>query len=674
VVAPHVRDAHGERGLAPYEVIRQLGSRPTAVLLARHPLAGGKAQLVVVERVPGAGRDGDEKSAELAKVARRIAAIANPNLARVREVATRGDDLIVVGDFIDGAKLAEVWRLATEAMPLEIVLRVLIDTLNGLGALHNLRDAKQQPMKLAHGEVGSPTILCAVDGTARVLYAVSRCVPGVRAEAGSAPYLAPEVESGEPFDARADVFGIGAMLWEALSGKSIVADGGARPNPVPAPAAPTKAPWAKGLVDVAGKALAHSPDGRWPTAAAMAAEIRKAAGLKLAPTSAVAAWLAKTVGEKVKARRAAVEETAAPIPIAAVPAVLESPKSASVDAAAPSAKPAAVASAASSPKPAAVASAAPSPKPGPVVVPPPAWLAVSVTESAPPSSDRPESVTVAPGIQAPVADIIELSPESAELALESVRPPPPPPTASAQARPATAPPVTPLPIIAVEGDEGAKAPTPPVASSVGEPARVPPPVVDLPDEDEKPPVSGAPLYASAIDSPPSVAVPAKRVREPMPTVPSLARQEQADRRVRTKQIILGGVAALGLAFCGLLAYRNLHWPPNTQVEPAATQQATIVAQPPRPPPPPAPSTANAQQPPPSTTPPAPPATQPAPSASVAAAGDSPSTVAATTAPPRGKFGATKPTAPATPPRPKPPVVSGLVRPKPKPKPFDPNSL
>jgi hypothetical protein len=685
VVAPHVRDAHGDAGLAPYEVIRELGSRPLPVLLARHPLAGGKPQLVIIERVPGAGRESDEKNAELVKAARRIAAIANPNVARVREIATRGDDLLVVGDFIDGPKLADVWRLEGNPMPLEVVLRVLIDALNGLGAIHNVRDTKQQPMKLAHGEVAPTTILCAMDGTARVLHAVSRCVPGVRAEGGSLPYLAPEVEAGEPFDARADVFGVGVMLWEALCGKSI-AEGGVRPTPVPPPTAPQKSPWAKGLVDVAAKALAGTPDARWATAPAMAAEIRKAAGLKLAPTSAVAAWLAKAVGEKVKARRAAVEEVAAPVPapIAAVPMVAASPKPAPVQASAPSPKPAAVAApAAPSPRPAAVAGevaagVSPSPKPGPVVVPPPAWLTAQAPEPAPPSSDeRPQSVTVAPGIVAPVSDIIELSPESAELALESVRPPPPPPAPTAASALAVAPPTAPkLSVAADEGESKTARPAeaPPVASQP-----VPPPVVDLPAEEEKAPASGAPLYASAIDSPPSVAVPSKRVREPLPTVPSLARQEEADKRVRLTRVVLGGIAVLGLAFCGLLAYRKLLPAPDAQVQHAATQQPATVAPPPpqplrptasTPAAPPAP-TSNAVAATITDTPPAPP---PPPAASVAAAGESASSAGPTTSQPRGRFGATKPPAPAALPKPRPPVVSGVVRPKPKPKPFDPNSL
>ena len=665
VVAPHVRDTHAGGELAPYEIVRELGSRPLPVLLGRHPLSGGKSQLVVLERVTGAGR-ADEKSAEIVKAARRIAAIANPNVARVREVAIRGDDLLVVGDYIDGVKLAELWRLDSEPMPLEVVLRVLIDTLNGLGALHNVRDAKQQPMKLAHGEVAPTTILCAIDGTARLLNAITRSVPGARAESGSSPYVAPEVEAGEPFDARADVFGVGVLLWEALAGKPIAA-AGSRPNPVPPAGVPAKAPWAKGLVDVAAKALAQSPDGRWATAAAMAAEIRKAAGLKLAPTSAVAAWLGKTVGETVRARRAAAEGPAAPM-------VVASPTPAPVVAAAPVALPPA---------------AAP-PPPTPVAAPPQPEV-----EEGPPSSDaKPRSVTVAPGIEAPVSDVIELSPESAELALESVRPPPAPEARTAPPLP-RAPAAPPPGGVLIDPFAAKDAPSPPSpaitpapkpaappASEAEKPQAKPAPAVALPEE-EKPPVSGAPLYASAMDSPPSIALPDKPVREPMQTVPSMVRQFQAETRTRNKRVVLASVGVLGLAFCALLAYRRYLAPIDVE---HTVEQTTTAARPPQHPPSPSgaaaqPPAANASTPAPASaalaaqSAPSSVADSPAASASAPAASAASSAVAATPPWLRGKPGSAKGTAATPPSRPKWPVVSsGGVRPKPKPKPFDPNSL
>ena len=244
----------------------------------------------------------------------------------------RGDDLVVFGEFLDGEKLTEFWR-SGDGLPLDIALRILLDVLTGVGALHALRDSNQQPMKLTHGEISPSTILFGSDGVARVLHAVARRAADATAEEASLPYLAPEVHSNDAHDGRADVFSVGVLLWELLEGKRLSGDGEeaaglrVRSGPLPAPAAPEKLPWAKALVPVVVKALAAAPEDRWTTAAAMAAEIRKAAGLKLAAASASAAFAKSKFGDRVKERRARWEARssvpptlmASPRPVAASP-------------------------------------------------------------------------------------------------------------------------------------------------------------------------------------------------------------------------------------------------------------------------------------------------------------------------------------------------------------------
>src|SRR6185312_2341780 len=159
------------------------------------------------------------------------------------------------------------------------------------------------------------TILVGLDGVGRLLHTVARRSPETQAEEGSLGYLAPEVHGGDPYDGRADVFSVGVLLWEVLEGQSLTDSPEGLPGlrvrsgEIPAPSAPEKAPWAKALVPIATRALAAAPEDRWATAAGMAAEIRKAAGLKLAPASAATAYAKTKFGERVKARRARLEAT-----------------------------------------------------------------------------------------------------------------------------------------------------------------------------------------------------------------------------------------------------------------------------------------------------------------------------------------------------------------------------
>jgi serine/threonine-protein kinase len=617
---------------APHELVRQLGARPNPLYVLRQSGVGtgGKPVLAVAERFTGAaevGADGED----LARDARRIATLASPNLARVREVIVRGDDLVVIGEFVEGEKLQELWR--PDKLPLEIALRVIVDALAGVGALHNLRDAKQQPMKLAHGEVSPATIVLGLDGIARVLHSASRRAPGVEPEPASRGYLSPEVASGDPYDARADVFSAGVLLWEALSEKPLFTKLDAeakatrvRAGALPLATVPEKASWAKGLVEVAAKALSAAPDARWPTAAVMAAELRKAAGLKLAPASTAAAFARSAFGERVKARRESLD--------AGSPAIHSLP-----------------------PEP--LAAAAPPPRPPPPSPPESSILEVELESAL-------ETVLVVPGIRAPVSEVIELGSELLVEAASNSSAPPAPSSALGGfvLDPFAAPAAFPHPPAPLDTARFTPPPAPAVAVV---------PVVMLEshlvvEDPSSPSITGAPHFAAAIDKPPRPPLPAAtspHPADPIPAPPPLEMPAEdapvgAVGARRRKVVVLGGVAVLGLVVFLLAAVRLAGREPDVspaKVEPPATTAPAVQ-------PPPTPISAGA-----------PPVSASAPSPSVASA--------AVTTPPLSQ----PTTLHATPTAAKPaPVAAAAVphtapaaqRPataKPRPKPtFDPNSL
>jgi eukaryotic-like serine/threonine-protein kinase len=641
---------------APSEVVREIGARPHPVYVVRHPAGGGggKPQLAIAERYEGAARAGNAAGEQLSREARRIATLASPNLPRVREVVTRGDDVVVFSELIEGEKLQELWQ--SSKLPLEISLRVIVDVLTGAGAIHNLRDAKQQPMKLAHGEISPATVVLGLDGIARLLHAIARCAPDAAPEAGSFGHLAPEVLSREPFDARADVFSAGVLLWESLSGKRLFPDAGPataadlarriRAGEIPPASVPEKAAWAKGLVPVAAKALAAAPDDRWPTAAALAAEIRKAAGLKLAPASTAAAFARSGIGERVKARRESLDGSAV----------------------SPSLLP---------------AKATPSPEP-PRVAP-----AAEPSPSPPKLDEANESVLVAPGIRAEVAEVVELESSLLVSAPDSVVPPAPSsavggfvldPFAAAASLTKSPPPAP------------ARAAPEPVHFAVADPQPISIPPSELEPDDAPSSVTGAPHFAAAIDlqqppapPPPPVWPAPARASAPLPPVALLPVEVAAAEEPepfpargarRRKALVLGGVAALGLVVFALAAIRFATRGDDAASAPAHPSVAN--AQPVAPgasaasAPPPAETVVSASSAAPSqAAPPAPPPVQAAPP-------PPPPEPAAPPPPPPPRV-APPPPAPPPPPRvvpptpPPRPALPPAARPRPKPT-FDPNSL
>jgi serine/threonine protein kinase len=545
VVIHHARLSIDGDLFTPYEVIGELGKRAVPVYVARQSaLAVGGAQLVVAEHFPGACKTGDAAArTDLRREARRISTLANPHLARVREVAVRGDDLVVFGDFIDGEKLGHFWE-SGEWLPLEIALRVLLDVLTGASALHGLRDSNQQPMKLTHGEISPSTILLGSDGVARVLHAVARRAPDASAEAASLPYLAPEVHTSDARDGRADVFSIGVLLWEVLEGRRLSEEGQEAPGlrvrsaPIPLPSTPEKAPWARALAPVAAKALAAAPEDRWATAAAMAAEIRKAAGLKLAAASAASAFAKSKFGDRVKERRARWEARPSRPPVS-----VASPRPA---AAAPPGAPPVAESPSRVLAPAALAGVAS------VQVPELPFgrseeFSSSILESyRPPPPLRP---SVEPGVEPGVAEARPQqrpAPEEAPPSLSASIPQPPSSTKMVVPfeAPVPQPPASTKMVVPFE----APVPQPPASAEMVAPFEAP--VPQPPSSAEIAVPFEAPVVFGEVEAGP-VASP---FSDPSPMPPALS-TSGAPTGSRRRHLLLGGVAALGIAAVSLGAVR-----------------------------------------------------------------------------------------------------------------------
>lgn len=373
----------------------------------------------------------------------------------------------------------------------------------------------------------------------------------------------------------------------------------------------------------------------------MAGELRKAAGLRLAPVSTTAAFAKSAIAERAKARRQGLE-TQAPMQPAPAAAPAPSPRP-------PVAAPAVVA-----PSPSPPAVAAPPPRPAP---PPEPDLEPQPELDALLESD----VLVAPGLRAPVADVVELGSDALLDSSDSI-PPAPAASGAVMLNPfalRTGPPHPPPPAFPPP------APPPIVEAVAAEPPPAPP---------RPPPVAAPPVldvaFTPVVEAKP--AVPEEPVLPPrahLETQPSLTRLSELDAATRRRKVlVLGGVMGLGGLILVLALVRWATRDTGTHESPRPPSVAQIA-----PSAPPPPTTPVATTPPPRPTPaPVPPPVSPPAAAPTAAP-----VVAPTKPPPAAKPPAPPPVAAAA--RPKPPAPShpaAATPPRPKKaKPaFDPNTL
>jgi hypothetical protein len=250
-----------------------LASHPVPTFVARAP----DGRLAVVEQLSTEGRP------VLSRQAQALSRLNHPNLVRVRSVAAGIGVVELVSDYVKGESLAEFDRLAdvaSEPIPLEIKLRIVVDVLNGLFALHGQTTPGAVPSSagLVHGNVRPENIVVGLDGVTRL---VRPLLP--RSKLPN-PYAAPELTLSEG-DARADLFSVGVILERAL-GK----------------AGASEKVWGAPFAEVVARATQPSREARFATAAQMAAEIRKIAKAKLASSLIVAAAVEEIAGDHLDER------------------------------------------------------------------------------------------------------------------------------------------------------------------------------------------------------------------------------------------------------------------------------------------------------------------------------------------------------------------------------------
>jgi serine/threonine-protein kinase len=316
-------DGEGER-LDRFELVAELASGGMAtVYLARLSGVAGFQRLVAIKRLhPHLAKEPDFVEMFLDE-ARLAARIHHPNVVPIQEVGESKSGFYLVMDYVEGDTLARLLGRAAQTktqIPWGVTIRILLDTLAGLHAAHELTDDFGKPFELVHRDISPQNILVGSDGIARITdFGVARAASRLSTTRsgqlkGKLAYMAPEQARAKDIDRRADIFACGIVLWEALALKRLFkADGEAATlervlhDPIPPPS--THRPEIPaGLEAVCMKALQRDIDQRFATAEEFADELERVARAQSCVGSVrdVAACLEDVFGNDLMQQREAV--------------------------------------------------------------------------------------------------------------------------------------------------------------------------------------------------------------------------------------------------------------------------------------------------------------------------------------------------------------------------------
>ncbi len=316
--------AHALRHIGRYELIAEIAKGGMAtVLLGRLAGAGGFQRLCAIKVLHRRYAQDASFIDMLLDEARIAAMIHHPNVVPILEVGANDEHgHYLVMDYVEGVSLWEL--LGTfgepEATRWRICSRVILDALNGLDAAHTQTDDSGQPLGVVHRDISPQNILVSVDGIARVTdFGIAKAAARMSTTRagqvkGKLAYMSPEQARGGKVDARTDVFALGIVMWESMTGRRLFrrdtdSETYARLLQAPIPSLERFAPGIPESIDaICQHALTRDVPNRFRSAGAMAEALENAARAHgmLADAREVSSWIRDQFAPELAARRDAI--------------------------------------------------------------------------------------------------------------------------------------------------------------------------------------------------------------------------------------------------------------------------------------------------------------------------------------------------------------------------------
>jgi serine/threonine-protein kinase len=202
---------------------------------------GGMAELFLAQQ---SGPDGFEKPVVIKRIrphlsrqpafvrmflneARLAAQLNHPNIVQIHDLGKVGDSYYIGMEYLFGRDMRRVVPKAESLgipFPMVYALKIASSVCEGLYYAHQKVDLYGAPLNIVHRDVTPENIFVCFDGTVKVLdFGIAKAANRVEQTRagelrGKLSYLSPEQCLGKPLDHRSDIFSLGSVLYEWLTG------------------------------------------------------------------------------------------------------------------------------------------------------------------------------------------------------------------------------------------------------------------------------------------------------------------------------------------------------------------------------------------------------------------------------------------------------------------------
>lgn len=221
-----VKVADAKKPPSRYRLGDQLGAGGMAeVFRATQVGAEGFSRVVAVKRVLPGFSSVPQFASMFVQEAKLASHLDHPNIVSVLDFDRDEEGrLFLAMEYIEGRDLAAV--AASGRLPFFAIIFIISEALRGLGYAHNIPTANG-PLGLVHRDVSPQNVLISWEGAVKVSdFGIAKARDASQATAstmikGKPQYMSPEQANGEALDGRSDLFAIGIMMWELLTGRRL---------------------------------------------------------------------------------------------------------------------------------------------------------------------------------------------------------------------------------------------------------------------------------------------------------------------------------------------------------------------------------------------------------------------------------------------------------------------
>jgi eukaryotic-like serine/threonine-protein kinase len=197
------------------------------IFLARQTGLEGFEKLVVLKRIRPELSEKKSFVTMFLNEARLSAQLNHPNVAQIYDLGKYGPNYFIAMEYVFGRDMRRVIPKAESQgipFPLVYAAKIASQVCEGLYYAHQKTDYAGNPLGIVHRDITPENVVCSFDGTVKILdFGIAKAANSVEQQRpgeikGKLSYMSPEQCMGRPLDHRSDLFSLGVVFYEWVTG------------------------------------------------------------------------------------------------------------------------------------------------------------------------------------------------------------------------------------------------------------------------------------------------------------------------------------------------------------------------------------------------------------------------------------------------------------------------